>query len=234
MERMPRVVPLEQHVQVRPHRQQEGNHRRDPDEQGFRQAAAPFAEFHRGLGDPGHQQNGKYRSRYFRQVQRAEKVREGKHHPSHVEHSQRDFVDADRVKSREDQSIIHIFRPGRLHHSTPRPVAVREIDDLVKHVQRRPTEEKRDQKRVMVDTEQDHENGKQQRHRRVARVPRPEVFVQEGVRERGKQVGAAYQSRNHDVNGVNGLRRLHPARNLRQPGDQERERNQRGAENDQG
>src|SRR5262249_3032723 len=67
----------------------------------------------------------------------------------------------------------------------------------------------------------------------ISGVAGPESAVEEGKRDGGEEVGAADQGGNRNIDKVDGLLWLDPARNLWGPGEQGRERHQDGAKDQQ-
>src|ERR1035441_903024 len=159
LEGVPGVVALEEDVEIGAHRKAEGNHRGDGDEQCLGDAAAAFAEFGDGLGDPGEQKDEENHAGQNGKVEGAQEIGIGQNHAADQEQAERHFIQADGIEARHHEAVIQKARPGLFGYGGAGAVAIGEVDDLVQNVQRRPGEEEGDEGGVVIDPQNHDDDG---------------------------------------------------------------------------
>src|ERR1039458_4688948 len=214
LEGVPGVVALEEDVEIGAQGEAERNHRGDGDEQCFGDAAAAFAEFGDGLGDPGEQKDEEYHAGQNGKVEGAQEIGIGQNHAADQEQAEGHFIEADGVKSCEHEAVIHKAGPALLGYRGAGAAAIGEVDDLVQNVERRPGEEEGDEGGVVIHAEQYHDDRKDEGKGDVSMVARAELAVEQCVCDGGEEVRSADQQSDADVDEVNGLGGAHPAGGL--------------------
>src|ERR1035438_7451334 len=233
LEGVPGVVALEEDVEIGAHGEAEGNHRGDGDEQGFGDAAAAFAEFGDGLGDPGEQKEEEDHAGQNGKMEGAQEIGIGQNHAADHEQAQRHLIEANGIEAGGQWGVIQKAGPALLGYGGTGAVAIGEVDDLVQNVERRPGEKEGDEGGVVIHAEQNHDHREDEGKGDVDVVARAELAVEQRIGDGGEQVRSADQQGDADVDEVNGLGGAHPAGGLGEPGDQKGKGHQDCAENDE-
>src|SRR5579872_3586544 len=124
-------------------------------------------------------------------MQVAHPVGVGKQYAADAELLKREFIQADRIEPRQNQAIVERARPHGFASAAPCSIAIRKVQNLMQHVQRRPCEEERDQQSVLLDAKIHDSDGQQKSKRCIPPVPGPKTAIEKGVSDRGKEVWAA-------------------------------------------
>src|ERR1017187_5847240 len=233
LEGVPGVVALEEDVEIGAHGEAEGNHRGDGDEQGFGDAAAAFAEFGDGLGDPDRKKEEEDHAGQNGKMEGAQEIGIGQNHAADQEQAQGHFIEADGIEARQHQAVIEKAGPGLLGYGGAGAVAISEVDDLVQNVERRPGKEEGDEGGVVIHAEQNHDHREDEGKGDVGVMARAELAVEQRVSDGGEEVRSTDQQRHADIDEVNRLSGAHPAGGLGEPGDQKGKGHKDGAENDE-